>query len=95
LGRDIAIFSRFRATKSVKFPIVSKKVADSLDYFTKVLEDDIRAVIKVQYVDQIPKAVKGPKKEVGALIEERTQMDNMGEILDVLGTVNAVLNLCQ
>lgn len=28
------------------------------NYFTKMLEDDLRAVIKPQYVDQIPKMVK-------------------------------------
>lgn len=28
------------------------------NYFTKILEDDLRAVIKPQYVDQIPKTVK-------------------------------------
>ena len=29
------------------------------NYFTKILEDDIKAIIKPQYVDHIPKAVKG------------------------------------
>merc|ERR1712147_465376 len=29
------------------------------NYFTKILEDDLKAIIKPQYVDQIPKAVKG------------------------------------
>jgi ATP-binding cassette, sub-family E, member 1 len=57
----------------------------SLDYFTKVLEDDLKAVVKPQYVDQIPKAVKGPTKEVRPLIQARSQMDNMDEIMEVLG----------
>ena len=56
-----------------------------IDYFTKVLEDDLKAVVKPQYVDQIPKAVKGPDRSVGALIKARSQMDNAEEILDVLG----------
>ena len=55
------------------------------DYFTKVLEDNLKAVVKPQYVDQIPRAVKGPVKEVGPLIEARSQMDNLDEIMDVLG----------
>lgn len=55
------------------------------DYFTKVLEDDLKAVVKPQYVDQIPRAVKGPVKSVGPLIEARSQMDNMEHIMDVLG----------
>ncbi|TMS01990.1 ATP-binding cassette sub-family E member 1 [Larimichthys crocea] len=29
------------------------------NYFTKILEDDLRAIVKPQYVDQIPKTVKG------------------------------------
>ena len=45
----------------------------------------MKAVVKPQYVDQIPKAVKGPNKEVGELMKERCQMPNLDEILDVLG----------
>lgn len=54
------------------------------NYFTKVLEDDLKAVVKPQYVDQIPKAVKGPEKTVHALLKARAQMDNLEKILDVL-----------
>ncbi len=55
------------------------------DYFTKVLEDNLKAIIKPQYVDQIPRAVKSADKTVGALVKGRAQMDNLDEILDVLG----------
>jgi ATP-binding cassette subfamily E protein 1 len=55
------------------------------DYFTKVLEDDLKAVVKPQYVDQIPRAVKGPVKAVLPLLEARSQMGNMEHIMDVLG----------
>eukprot|EP00878_Enallax_costatus_P000898 GHUV01001027.1.p1 GENE.GHUV01001027.1~~GHUV01001027.1.p1 ORF type:complete len:619 (+),score=215.58 GHUV01001027.1:158-2014(+) len=34
------------------------------NYFTRVLEDDLKAVIKPQYVDHIPKAVRGNVGEV-------------------------------
>ncbi|KAL8929924.1 MAG: hypothetical protein Q9208_001068 [Pyrenodesmia sp. 3 TL-2023] len=54
------------------------------NYFTKILEDDLKSVVKPQYVDQIPKAVKGPDKTVKTLLEARSQMDNYDEILDVL-----------
>ncbi|ODH44692.1 translation initiation factor RLI1 [Paracoccidioides brasiliensis] len=54
------------------------------NYFTKVLEDDLKAVVKPQYVDQIPRAVKGPTKEVELLIKARSQMDNMDHIMEVL-----------
>nr|CAD7444770.1 unnamed protein product [Timema bartmani] len=34
------------------------------NYFTKILEDDLKALIKPQYVDQIPKAVKGTVQQL-------------------------------
>ena len=56
-----------------------------LDYFTKILEDSLEAVVKPQYVDQIPKAVKGNDRTVGTLIKARAQMDNAEQMVDVLG----------
>ncbi|KAL4914149.1 ABC transporter family protein [Aspergillus aurantiobrunneus] len=58
--------------------------SDLQNYFTKVLEDDLKAVVKPQYVDQIPRAVKGPTKNVGDLIKARAQMDNMEETMNNL-----------
>ncbi|EFX01682.1 rnase l inhibitor of the ABC [Grosmannia clavigera kw1407] len=54
------------------------------NYFTKLLEDDLKAVVKPQYVDQIPKAIRGPIKSVQKLIESRATMDNLDDVLDVL-----------
>lgn len=62
-----------------------KNAKQDSDYFTKVLEDDLKAVVKPQYVDQLPKAVKGPDRTVEALLKARNQMDNIEEIMDVLG----------
>lgn len=52
------------------------------NYFTKILEDDIKALIKPQYVDQIPKAVKGT---VGQLLKKKNERDNLLEICQLLG----------
>ncbi|KIW01313.1 translation initiation factor RLI1 [Verruconis gallopava] len=54
------------------------------NYFTKVLEDNLHAVVKPQYVDQIPKAIKGPVTAVGELVKSRSANDNFDEIIDVL-----------
>ncbi|KAH0566081.1 Fe-S cluster-binding ribosome biosynthesis protein [Trichoglossum hirsutum] len=54
------------------------------NYFTKVLEDDLKAVVKPQYVDQIPKAVKGPERTVEQLLNARSQMNNLEKITNVL-----------
>lgn len=42
------------------------------NYFTKILEDDLRAIVKPQYVDQIPKTVKG---SVGAILTRKDDTD--------------------
>lgn len=54
------------------------------NYFTKLLEDDLKAVVKPQYVDQIPRAVKGPNKSVRYLIESRASLGNMEQMANVL-----------
>ena len=57
------------------------------DYFTKVLEDNLKAVTKPQYVDQIPRAVKGDNRTVGFLMKQRCGVseERLDEITDVLG----------
>lgn len=34
------------------------------NFFTKILEDNLKAIIKPQYVDHIPKAVKGTVNKI-------------------------------
>merc|ERR1712198_587561 len=51
------------------------------NYFTKILEDDLKAIIKPQFVDQIPKAVKGA---VQTLLDKKDEMKNQDEICTVL-----------
>lgn len=44
------------------------------NYFTKVLEDDIKAIIKPQYVDNIPRALaKSPVKDVAGILKAKLQ----------------------
>lgn len=52
------------------------------NYFTKILEDDLKALIKPQYVDQIPKAIKGTVRQ---LLDKKNELENMGVICDMLG----------
>jgi ATP-binding cassette subfamily E protein 1 len=51
------------------------------NYFTKILEDNLKALIKPQYVDQIPKAVKGT---VEALLNKKEDYRNQTEICRML-----------
>ncbi|KAF5231290.1 hypothetical protein FANTH_13469 [Fusarium anthophilum] len=54
------------------------------NYFTKLLEDDLKAVVKPQYVDQIPRAVRGPNKTVRFLLESRSSLGNLEQVANVL-----------
>ncbi|KAG1226908.1 hypothetical protein G6F68_019668 [Rhizopus microsporus] len=51
------------------------------NYFTKILEDNLKAIIKPQYVDHIPKVVNG---KVGQLLEDKHERNNMEEMIDML-----------
>eukprot|EP00612_Vaucheria_litorea_P005297 CAMPEP_0171459840 /NCGR_PEP_ID=MMETSP0945-20130129/4956_1 /TAXON_ID=109269 /ORGANISM="Vaucheria litorea, Strain CCMP2940" /LENGTH=584 /DNA_ID=CAMNT_0011985925 /DNA_START=156 /DNA_END=1910 /DNA_ORIENTATION=+ len=49
------------------------------NYFTRILEDNLKAIIKPQYVDHIPKAVKG---KVIDILNEKSERDNVQALLD-------------
>jgi ATP-binding cassette, sub-family E, member 1 len=49
------------------------------NFFTKILEDNLKAIIKPQYVDQIPKAIKGTVDE---LLKKRCEVDNLDQIVE-------------
>jgi len=55
------------------------------NYFTKILEDDLKAIIKPQYVDQIPRAVRG---SVQQLLDKKDEMRNQIEICKALDLNN-------
>lgn len=46
-------------------------------YFTRILEDDIKCVVKPQYVDHIPKAVKGT---VAAVLDAKREREGSEEL---------------
>ncbi|WVO20383.1 uncharacterized protein IAS62_001678 [Cryptococcus decagattii] len=50
------------------------------NFFTKVLEDDIKAVTKPQYVDQIPRSIKVPNMTVGKMFDRQTELPNRAEL---------------
>ncbi|KAJ1600177.1 hypothetical protein NDA14_003103 [Ustilago hordei] len=53
------------------------------NFFTKVLEDNIKALIKPQYVDHIPRAIKG-KASVTQLLDGKLEKDNKQMVIDML-----------
>jgi ATP-binding cassette subfamily E protein 1 len=46
------------------------------NYFTKVLEDNLKALIKPQYVDHIPRAIKG-ERTVNEMLTAKKELENV------------------
>ncbi|KAK6158567.1 hypothetical protein DH2020_005881 [Rehmannia glutinosa] len=53
------------------------------NYFTRILEDNLKAIIKPQYVDHIPKAVQGNVGQVLAQKDERDMKEELGFDLEL------------
>lgn len=49
------------------------------NYFTKVLEDNLKALIKPQYVDHIPRMIK-QAITVSAMLDTKLERDNKAQI---------------
>jgi len=54
------------------------------NYLTKVVEDNLKAVVKPQYVDKLPTAIKSKERTVGGLLKMQSQMGNMEDMIDTL-----------
>jgi ATP-binding cassette subfamily E protein 1 len=53
------------------------------NYFTKVLEDNLKASIKPQFVDNIPKVVKGKLRKIVETKDQRKVSDDLLKVLDL------------
>lgn len=59
------------------------------NYFTKVLEDNLKALIKPQYVDHIPRAIKG-SQTVNQMLDSKLELDNKQKMCDDLELNNVL-----
>lgn len=63
--------------------------SDLQNYFTRILEDTMKATIKPQYVDHIPKAIKGEVGEVLKSKDDRSEAEGK----DILGWATELAEL--
>lgn len=59
------------------------------NYFTKVLEDNLKALIKPQYVDHIPRAIKGVMT-VEQMLNSKDELGNKQQLCDDLELNNVL-----
>ena len=57
------------------------------NYLTKILEDNMKALIKPQYVDNIPKAVRGIVEQC---LKDRNELENLDFLVDQLDLENVM-----
>jgi ATP-binding cassette subfamily E protein 1 len=57
-------------------------------FFTRILEDNLKAIIKPQYVDHIPRAAKGTVISILTAKDERGVKDEMIKALDLTSVLN-------
>lgn len=75
---------RFDAPPDWTEILVHFRGSELQNFFTKILEDNIKAIIKPQYVDQIPRAVKGMVDEILTKKDERKMKDHFTVELDLV-----------
>ena len=63
--------------------LVNFRGSELQNFFTKLLEDNIKAIIKPQYVDSIPRNVKGRVNEIITRKDDRKVWEEVNERLEL------------
>jgi ATP-binding cassette subfamily E protein 1 len=77
-GKQKPNLGRFDSPPDWSEILVHFRGSELQNYFTKILEDNLKAIIKPQYVDHIPKAVQG---KVGEIMATKNQRNIMAQVM--------------
>ncbi|XP_012686778.1 ATP-binding cassette sub-family E member 1 [Clupea harengus] len=80
-GKQKPNLGRFDAPPDWQEILTYFRGSELQNYFTKILEDDLKAIVKPQYVDQIPKTVKG---SVGSILSRKDDTKTEHTVCDML-----------
>lgn len=86
-GKDKPNLGRYDNPPSWQDILVHYRGSELQNYFNRMLDDKLKAIIKPQYVDNIPKAVKGPRNQVAQLLNKEnpnSRVDAFDSIIHVL-----------
>mmetsp|Transcript_14391 Transcript_14391/g.20540 ORF Transcript_14391/g.20540 Transcript_14391/m.20540 type:complete len:657 (+) Transcript_14391:355-2325(+) len=75
-GKSKPNLGRFESPPDWEEILVHFRGSELQNYFTKILEDTMKATIKPQYVDHIPRAVRGLVGEILKNKDERSESEN-------------------
>jgi len=80
-GKQKPNLGRFETPPDWAEILVHFRGSELQNYFTKILEDNLKAIIKPQYVDHIPKAVQG---KVNGILKQKDQRSNQAWVMGEL-----------
>eukprot|EP00607_Mallomonas_marina_P009572 CAMPEP_0182418268 /NCGR_PEP_ID=MMETSP1167-20130531/2745_1 /TAXON_ID=2988 /ORGANISM="Mallomonas Sp, Strain CCMP3275" /LENGTH=535 /DNA_ID=CAMNT_0024592407 /DNA_START=454 /DNA_END=2061 /DNA_ORIENTATION=- len=80
-GKQKPNLGRFNAPPDWAEILVNFRGSELQNYFTRILEDNLKAIIKPQYVDHIPKAVQGKVQDI---ITSKNQRNNIEWVMSQL-----------
>ena len=80
-GKQKPNLGRFESPPDWEEILVHFRGSELQNYFTRILEDNLKAIIKPQYVDHIVKAVKGKVQDIMAT---KNQLNNLTEVAEAL-----------
>jgi ATP-binding cassette subfamily E protein 1 len=83
-GKQKPNLGRFETPPEWAEILVHFRGSELQNYFTRILEDNLKAIIKPQYVDHIPKAVKGKVSEIMTSKNQRNNLEWALTELDLL-----------
>uniref|UniRef100_A0A671LGN3 ATP-binding cassette sub-family E member 1 n=1 Tax=Sinocyclocheilus anshuiensis TaxID=1608454 RepID=A0A671LGN3_9TELE len=83
-GKQKPNLGRFDAPPDWQEILAYFRGSELQNYFTKILEDDLKAIVKPQYVDQIPKTVKGSVGSILSRKDDTKSEEVVCEQLDLL-----------
>ena len=82
-GKQKPNLGRFESPPDWAEILVHFRGSELQNYFTRILEDNLKAIIKPQYVDHIVKAVKGKVQDIMATKNQLNNLEKVAEALDL------------
>jgi ATP-binding cassette subfamily E protein 1 len=82
-GKQKPNLGRFEAPPDWQEILTHFRGSELQNYFTKILEDNLKAIIKPQYVDHIPRAIKGKVLQIMTQKDETGRTEAMVEELEL------------
>jgi len=86
-GKEKPNLGRYDNPPSWPDLLVHYRGSELQNYFNRMLENKLKTIVKPQYVDNIPRAIKGPRNQVGQLLTRESPNTRVEDFDYVLNTL--------